>query len=284
MRAAVLGTGIMGAAMARSLAREGHDVTVWNRTASRAEDVGAETSARDTVAEAVQGADVVFTMLFDADSVLEVTDELVAALAPGAVWAQSTTVGPAGMRRITDAASSVSDRVLDAPVLGTKQPAEVGKLTVLVSGAASAIDAAGPAFDAVGARTLRVSETLGDASALKLAANSWVASICAATAQAMGLAQAQGLDPRLFLEAIAGGAADSAYAQAKGGLMAVREWDDPAFALDSVVKDVGLMVEAAHETSFPDDLLVTLLALYRRSSERGLGGADMAAVLAAFDA
>jgi 3-hydroxyisobutyrate dehydrogenase len=284
MRAAVLGTGIMGAAMARSLAREGHEVTVWNRTRDRAEAVAGDgITPCGAIGDALLDVDVAFTMLFDAASVLGVTGEIVGALGPGAVWAQSTTVGTEGMRRIAEAADAVRDRLLDAPVLGTKQPAEGGTLTVVVSGASQAVERARPAFDAVGARTIEVGERLGDASALKLAVNSWVASLCAATAQAMALTESLGLEQRLFLEAIRGGAADSAYAQAKGAIMAERTWDDPAFALDSVVKDVGLMVDAAREHGFPDDLLATLLALYDRASERGLGGADMSAVRAAFD-
>lgn len=284
MRAAVLGTGIMGSAMARSLAREGHDVTVWNRTPERAEaTAGERISSCPSIADAVGGADVVFTMLYDAASVLDVAAEVVGALGPDAVWAQSTTVGTEGMRRIAEAAAQVGDRLLDAPVLGTKQPAEAGNLLVLVSGPATARTHAQPAFDAIGARTLTVGDDLGRASALKLVSNSWVASINAATAQAMGLAEALGLEPLLFLEAIRGGAADSAYAQAKGAIMASRAWDDPSFALDSVLKDVGLMIDAARESGFPDELLATLLALYDRASERGLGGADMSAVRAAFD-
>jgi 3-hydroxyisobutyrate dehydrogenase len=284
MRAAVLGTGIMGAAMARSLAREGHEVTVWNRTRDRAEAVAGDgITPCGAIGDALLDVDVAFTMLFDAASVLGVTGEIVGALGPRAVWAQSTTVGTEGMRRIAEAADAVRDRLLDAPVLGTKQPAEAGTLTVVVSGASPAVERARPAFDAVGARTIEVGERLGDASALKLAVNSWVASLCAATAQAMALTESLGLEQRLFLEAIRGGAADSAYAQAKGAIMAERTWDDPAFALDSVVKDVGLMVDAAREHGFPDDLLATLLALYDRASERGLGGADMSAVRAAFD-
>jgi 3-hydroxyisobutyrate dehydrogenase len=285
MRAAVLGTGIMGSAMARSLAREGHQVTVWNRTPERAAAVAGESlTACGAIGDALLDAEVAFTMLFDAVSVLEVAGEVVGALGPDAVWAQSTTVGPDGMGRIAEAAGEVRDRLLDAPVLGTKQPAETGNLTVVVSGAAAARAQAQPAFDAIGARTLEVGDDLGAASALKLAVNSWVASINAATAQAMGLTEALGLDPRLFLEAIRGGAADSAYAQAKGAIMDERSWDDPAFALDSVAKDVGLMVDAARESGFPDELLATLLALYDRASERGYGGSDMAAVRAAFDA
>lgn len=274
----------MGSAMARSLARAGHEVTVWNRTPARAEAVrGDRITPCGAIGDALLGADVAFTLLFDPASVLQVTGEVAGALGAGAVWVQSTTVGPQGMRQIADAAGSAADRLLDAPVLGTKQPAESGSLTVLVSGDSELIERARPAFEAVGGRTVEVGDRLGDASALKLAVNSWVASLCAATAQAMGLAEALGLEPRLFLEAISGGAADSAYAQLKGAVMADRSWDEPAFALDSVVKDVGLMVDAARETGFPDDLLATLLALYDRAGERGLGGADMAAVRAAFD-
>jgi 3-hydroxyisobutyrate dehydrogenase len=285
MRTAVLGTGIMGAAMARSLAREGHDVTVWNRTPARATAIeGDGITACGAIADALLGADVVFTMLHDTTSVLEVTGEIVGALGPSAVWAQSSTVGPDGVRRIAEAAGEVGDRLLDAPVLGTKQPAEQGKITVLVSGAAGAVDRARPAFEAIGARTLEVGERLGAASALKLAVNSFVASVCAATAQGLAFAESLGLEQRLFLEAVAGGATDSPYAQGKGSLMIDRDWADPAFALDSVVKDVGLMVDAAREAGFRDDLLQTLLGLYERASAQGLGGADMSAVRAAFDA
>jgi 3-hydroxyisobutyrate dehydrogenase len=284
MRTAVLGTGIMGAAMARTLAREGHDVAVWNRTPQRAEAVAAAgITAYADLAEAVSGADVVVTMLFDADSVLEVTADLVAALGTDAVWAQSTTVGPAGMARIAAAAARVGDRLLDAPVLGTKQPAESGNLVVLLSGPPDARTRAGAVLDAVGARTLVVGDEVGPASALKLVCNSWVASINAATAQALGFAEALGLEPRTFLEAIEGGAADSAYAQLKGEIMADRSWDDPSFALDSVRKDVGLMIDAARAAGYPDDLLTALLAVYDRASERGHGGDDMAAVRAGFD-
>lgn len=274
----------MGAGMARSLAREGHEVTVWNRTPARADELqGDGITACGAIADALLGAEVVFAMLYDAASLLDVAGEVVGALGSDAVWAQSTTVGPEGMRRVAEAAGDARDRLLDAPVLGTRQPAEDGKLTVVVSGAADAVERARPAFEAVGARTLELGERLGDASALKLAVNSWVASLCAATGQAMGLAESLGLEPTLFLEAIQGGAADSAYAQTKGAAMAGRAWDEPAFALDSVVKDLGLMVDAARGSGFPDELLATLLALYDRAAERGLGGADMAAVRAAFD-
>ncbi len=283
MRVAMIGTGIMGAAMARSLAREGHEVAAWNRTPERAHGLGEGIEPTASVAEAVTGADAVVTMLFDADSVVEVAAEVAGALEPGAVWLQCSTVGPDGMRRIAEAASAVSDRLLDAPVLGTRKPAEDGTLVVLVAGARQARESAGPVLDAVGSRVVTVGEELGSASALKLACNSWVATINAATGQALALAEAQGVDPSLFLEAIAGGPVDTPYAQLKGATMQSRDWATPAFAVDGVRKDVGLMIAAATSTGVPDALLTALLGLYDTASERGHGDADMAAVRSAFD-
>ena len=173
MRAAVLGIGIMGAAMARSLARAGHEVAVWNRTRARADDAAGDSiTAYGTVREAVAGADLVITVLFDADNVLAVADDVVAALDQQAVWLQVSTVGPEGMARIAAAASAVGDRVLDAPVLGTRKPAEDGNLVVLLSGPPPARDRAGWALDAIGSRTQVVGDEVGAASALKLVCNS----------------------------------------------------------------------------------------------------------------
>ncbi|WP_139977566.1 NAD(P)-dependent oxidoreductase [Nocardioides litoris] len=289
MRTAVLGTGIMGAGMARSLAREGHDVAVWNRTATKAEALAADLAdqpggvrAAASVAEAVEGAEVVVTMLYDADSVLEVADELVGALDPGAVWLQATTVGPDGARRIGER----SDRLVDAPVLGTRKPAEDGALVVLASGPSALVDAAGPALDAMGSRVVDAGPDVGQASALKLACNSWVALLTAGTAQALGLARALGVDPGLFLDAIGGGAVDTPYAHLKGAAMlGGDDVDGPvSFALDGVRKDLGLMVEAAGGAGFPDELLRAVRGAFDRASEAGHGAADMAAVRTAFEA
>lgn len=283
MRVAMLGTGIMGAAMARSLAREGLEVVAWNRTAERARGLGEGITPADSVAEAVTGAEAVVTMLFDADSVLDVAADVAVALEPRAVWLQCSTVGPDGMRRVAEAADPVRGRILDAPVLGTRKPAEDGALVVLMAGAPQAREAAGPVLGAVGSRVVTVGEDLGSASALKLACNSWVATINAATGQALALAEAQGVDPALFLEAIKGGPVDTPYAQLKGAAMQSRDWDTPAFAVDGVRKDVGLMIDAAGTAGVPDGLLSALLGFYDSASERGYGGADMAAVRAAFD-
>jgi 3-hydroxyisobutyrate dehydrogenase len=279
MRIAVLGTGIMGAGMARSLRREGHDVVAWNRTAARAEPLAKDgIEVAESVTEAVTGADAVITMLFDADATLAIADDLQAALGPDAVWIQSGTVGPDGAHRI---ARVGGDRVLDVPVLGTKKPAEEGALVVLASGPQELIDKVRPVLDAIGGRTIVVGPSVGAASALKLACNAWVGLITAGTAQSLAFAQSLGVEPSLFLQAIEGGPVDSAYAQLKGKAMLAGTYD-PSFALDGVVKDLSLMVTAADGVDFPAELIETVRAVFERASAQGHGEEDMAAVRFAF--
>lgn len=279
-RVAVLGTGVMGAGMAHSLRRAGHDVVVWNRTRSKAEDVATEgISVASSVTEAVRDADVVVTILFDADAVLEVARELVLALRADAVWLQSTTVGSAGIERI--ATESGSARLVDAPMLGTKAPAEQGKLVALLSGPSALIDAARPALDALTARTVVAGDALGKASALKLVCNAWVVSITAATAQSVALAEGLDVDPALFLASIEGGPTDSAYAQLKGTAMIGGDYS-PSFAIDGARKDTGLIRDAVAGAGLRTDLVDAVHALFSEASSAGHGEHDMSAVRTAF--
>jgi 3-hydroxyisobutyrate dehydrogenase len=280
MRAAVLGTGIMGAGMARSLQRSGIEVSAWNRTRERAEPLAADgIRITDAVQDAVSGADVVLTMVFGIDSVLAVCPAVTAALGTDSVWVQCSTVGPQGMAQLAEAAAGVP--VLDAPVLGTKQPAEEGKLIALVSGPDPLVERVRPVLDAIAGRTVLVGPRLGQASALKLACNAWVATLTAATAQSLALAAALGVEPARFLEAIAGSPTDSPYAQVKGPAMLAGNWTT-SFAVDGVIKDVDLMREAGADAGFPTDLLDVVRELFARAAKAGHGGDDMAAVHAAF--
>lgn len=276
-RVAVLGTGIMGAAMARNLARSGLEVRAWNRTAARAEPLAADgIDVAGSAAEAVAGADAVVTMLQDADAVTGVMAPLLDGLAD-AVWLQMSTIGLAGTAEAWALAESAGVAFLDAPVLGTRAPAEQGTLVVLAAGDPGLEQRARPVLDAVGSRTMWVADRPGPASALKLVVNSWVATINAGVAQAVGLASALDLDPELFLEAIGGGPTDTPYAHAKGALMMRGDYPT-AFALDGVVKDVGLMHEAADPSGFDTTLLDALRTIYAAAAANGLGSADMAAV------
>ncbi|MGI8458232.1 MAG: NAD(P)-dependent oxidoreductase [Propionibacteriaceae bacterium] len=288
---AVLGTGTMGAGMARSLLRAGMTVRVWNRTRARSDPLGADgAKVHATPAEAVTGADVVLIMLFDVDSVIEVLDQCADGLRPapggtGPVVVQCSTIG-LGVDRFVARADELGLRVVDAPVLGTKAPAEAGTLTVLAAGDPELRAAMTPVFDAVGDRTIWVADRPGPASALKLVVNSWVASITASTAQAIALAEGLQLDPGLFLDALDGSAVDSRYAHVKGGTMISGETltdDGPvSFALDGVSKDLSLITAAADQVGVSTELLDALATVYARASGAGHGDHDMAAVRAGF--
>ena len=282
MQVAVLGTGTMGAGMSRSLLRAGHTVRVWNRTAERAEPLAADgATVAGNAGEAVRGAEVVLVVLFDTAAVLDVLADAAGAAEPGAVWLQASTIGPQGTERVAALAAEHGLRLVDAPVLGTRAPAEQGKLVALLSGDRAAVEAAGPVLAAISARQVHAGERLGAASALKLVCNCWIAMQNAAIGQSIALAEGLGLDPELFLEATKGGAADSAYLHLKAEL--VRNGDyPPSFTLDGALKDVELILAAAREVGVTDDVLAGLRAVYRRASDAGHGGEDMAAVYTAF--
>lgn len=280
---AVLGLGIMGAGMARSLVRDGHRVRLWNRTHEKAVTLAEETGATayDDAAAAVEGAEVVVLALFDGDAVAQVL-EAIADAAADAVVLQTSTIGPARMREIGVRAADAGVAILDAPVLGTKKPAEEGQLTVLLSGEEALRPRVEAVTAAIGARSLWVGAALGEASALKLACNSWIGSITAAAAQALAIARGSGLDPALVLEAISGSAVDTPYLQVKG--RAIIEGDfTPSFALDGVIKDLGLIAEQAAATGMPTELLDSTRNAFRRASSAGAGAEDMAAVVRAFE-
>ncbi|MGN6444557.1 NAD(P)-dependent oxidoreductase [Amnibacterium sp.] len=282
---ALLGTGTMGVGMAHSLRRAGLPLTVWNRHPEKAAplaDAGATVAT--SLEEAVRGAQVVITMLFDEDAVAAVAAEALPAFDGGTIWVQSATVGPEGVARLARLAKPHGIPFYDAPVVGTKQPAEDGKLTVLASGPTVPRDVVTPVFDAIGAKTVWVGEEAGPASALKLVANSWIATITAGTAFGIEQARAFGLDPALFLETVAGGAADSPYLQTKGRTILEDRTADTQFALDGLRKDLRLILEADRAAHVPTTLVDALLELYGSASDRGLGSADISAVAAAFRA
>jgi 3-hydroxyisobutyrate dehydrogenase len=279
MQVAVLGTGIMGAGMARSLLRAGHSVRVWNRTAARAQPLAADgATVADSAAAAVEGAEVVLVMLWDTAAVLDVLGTAAAA-APDAVWLQASTLGPGGMREV--AAAQPGLRLVDAPVLGTKGPAEQGKLVALLSGSSADLEAARPVVEGFSARSVYAGPELGEASALKLVANAWVATMNAAIGQSIALAEGLGLDPALFLEAVRGGAMDAPYLHLKAELITKGDFP-PAFTLAGALKDVELIRAAARTASVADDVLAGLASVYGRAVDAGHGEEDMSAVYLAF--
>jgi 3-hydroxyisobutyrate dehydrogenase len=283
----VLGTGIMGAAMARNLCRAGMSVQVWNRTREKAEPLAADGArVAGTPAEAVEGADVVLTMLYDGHTVMGVMREAVPGLRSGTVWAQSTT---AGIELVGDLAAFAREHGLvfyDAPVLGTRQPAEDGKLTVLAAGPEAGRETVAPVFDAVGAKTVWTGDDggAGSASRLKLVANSWVLAATAATGEVLALAKALGVDPERFFELIGGGPLDMGYLRAKSALVLEDRLTPAQFAVGTAEKDARLIVEAGERGGVRLDVAAAAAERFARAAALGHGDEDMvAAYFASFD-
>lgn len=277
---AVLGTGIMGAPMARNLASAGLRVTAWNRSRDRAEPLAGEgVEPADSAIDAVRGADAVITMLSDGPAVRAVIDgdgPLLEAMDPDAVWAQMSTVGVAATGELAELAGSAGIAFVDAPVLGTRQPAEAGELIVLASGPDDALDRCAPIFDAVGSRTERLGEA-GRGTRTKLVVNTWVLALTAGLAETVKVAETLGVDPARFLEIIDGGPINAGYAQLKGRMMIERAFE-PAFPLRLARKDADLVLEACEREGASLPLVDTLERSFARADQLGHGDEDMAAI------
>ncbi|MCS0636843.1 NAD(P)-dependent oxidoreductase [Streptomyces sp. LP05-1] len=276
----------MGAAMARSMLRSGLDVRVWNRTREKADALVAD-GARSTAspAEAVSGAGVVLTALRDGPTVLDALREAAPGLAPGAVLAQTATVGATATAELAGWARDHELVFVDAPVVGTRQPAETGELLILAAGPESARDRLAPVFDAIGRATTWVSDDGAGAAAsrLKLVVNSWIAALTHATGETLALARGLGVDPAVFLDSVAGGPLDNGYLRAKAAAVLAGDYR-PNFSVSNALKDARLIGEAAEGAGLRLDLAAAGAARFERLDRHGRGEDDMAAsYLASFD-
>lgn len=250
---AVLGAGgTMGFAMARNIARAGIGVRAWNRTGDKAGPLTADGAyLADTPADAAAGAGIVLSMLADADAVaavMEGDDGALPVMADNGdqvrpIWLQMSTIGEDATDWCASLAHQYDVGFVDAPVLGTREPAEKGQLVVLESGAPEARCRVQPVFDAVGQRTIHAGPA-GAGTRLKLVANSWVLAVVEAAAETVALAEGLGVDPALFFQAIEGGPLDLPYLRTKAQAMADRDFT-PAFRLGLAAKDADLVADAA---------------------------------------
>ncbi|MBB2944618.1 3-hydroxyisobutyrate dehydrogenase [Actinoplanes lutulentus] len=276
----VLGTGIMGAAMARNLVKAGHVVRVWNRSPDKAaplEKDGAHLAA--SPADAVSEADVVLTMLYDGDAVAEVMRQAAPGLQAGASWVQSTTASLESVAEMARFAEEQGVVFFDAPVLGTRQPAEAGQLTILAAGPVEHRTAVEPVFQAVGARTVWTGEdgSAGSSTRLKLVANSWVLAATHGIGEALALAKGLGVDPEDFFGLISGGPLDMGYLRAKGDAILQGRLSPASFAVVTAEKDARLIVDAGRNHGVRLNVAEAGAERFRRAAELGHGDEDMAA-------
>jgi 3-hydroxyisobutyrate dehydrogenase len=281
---AVLGTGTMGHAMATNALRAGIPTIVWNRepeTNLDLADLGAEVA--DTAAAAVRRAAIVVTMVTDTDAVMSIARDqgMLAALAPSAIWIQMSTIGVAGIERVAALVDAERPDVtlLDAPVSGSKEPAEQGRLTIFASGPDDARVRVAPLFDALGQRTIWVGP-VGTGTRLKLVNNTWLAFGAEAVDASVALAHRLGLTTETVLDALGNGTLASPWQTAK--LQRILEDDfSPQFPLALALKDVNLALEVADEDRFA--ALACLADEWQEVVDQGLGGEDLTVMARALE-
>ncbi len=286
-RIAFLGLGVMGAPMAGHLARAGHKVTAYNRTASRAEawlekyrGEGLDLATAATPAEAAAGQDVVIACVGNDHDLAEVTlgeSGALAAMRAGALFIDHTTVSPQIARRIAEAAASRRIEALDAPVSGGQAGAENGKLAIMCGGSTDAMERARPVMQAYGARMVHIGDA-GAGQAAKAVNQICIAGTLAGLSEGVRFAQAAGLDMTKVLEAVSGGAAQSWQMENRWPTMAAGEFDF-GFAVDWMRKDLAIAIEEARKNGL--DLPVTKLVdgYYGEVQAQGGGRQDTSALI-----
>lgn len=280
---AVVGTGRMGSAIARTLARAGFELCVHNRTRDRAAILATEVGCRiaATPAEAA-AADVVITMLADdaaVRSTYEGDDGLLAGAHAGGVLVDMSTVRPDVIASFEPAARAAGSGLLDAPVSGSVQLAEAGSLTLMVGGAAEDLERARPVLEAV-SKTIFHMGPLGTGAAMKLAVNTVIFGLNGALAEGLVLAEAAGIERALAYDVIAAGAAGAPYVGYKRSAFLEPEATPVAFSLDLTDKDLGLISDYAAALGVELPQTAVNRALVRASSTDGRGSNDFASVAA----
>ena len=272
MKVAVVGTGRMGSAMARSLARGGSDLILQNRTASRAEALAAELGARAVAspAEAAAQADVVISMLENEEAVRAAwsgPDGLLAGATAGTVLVDSSTVPPSVIQSFADGAANAGAGILDAPVSGSVPLAETGKLTIMAGGAAEDLKRARPALEQLATTIFHVGP-LGTAAALKLAVNTLIFALNQSLAEALVLAERAGIAREVAYDVFAAGAAGAPFVGYKKPNFMDPEGAPVTFSLDLTAKDLRLILELADALGAPMPMTRVNQDIIRAATER----------------
>ena len=275
---AVIGAGIMGSAMTRNLVAAGFDTRVWDRSpqvTGLLADAGARVAA--SAPDAVRDAGIVITMLPTADAAESVMFDggTADALADGCVWAQMGTIGVEATLRIGERLDAQRPAVMfvDAPVSGSKGPAEQGQLLILASGPAAAADALRPVFGVLGRKTVWLGQA-GQGSQVKLVVNAYMSILIEGVAETMELADRLGIGHQQLAEVIEGGPLDAPIADAKLHKMDQRDYT-AEFPLEWALKDVDLAISAADGDTLP--LLGALSRQWHAAVAAGHGREDISA-------
>lgn len=284
MKVAILGTGAMGGAMARTLAAAGFELALFNRTRARAEQVAAgigdAATVVDTPAAAVADAAVVITSLSHRDAVTEVLtgpDGAIDALADDAVVAEMSTVEPDVVRGLASDVRQRGADIIDAPVSGSVSTVEAAALTIMVGGSASSLEIARPVLEALSKRIFHMG-TLGTGATMKLAVNTIVHGLNQALAEALVLAEKGGIDRSLAYDVIASSAVAAPFVDYKRDAYEHPDEADVAFRIVLVHKDLELILSLADQLGVPMTQAAANRTVAQAAIDRGLGERDLSAL------
>jgi 3-hydroxyisobutyrate dehydrogenase len=270
--------------MATSALRAGIPTVVWNREPEATRDLaGLGADVAETAADAARRAEIVVTMVTNADAVISIARDqgMLAALAPGTIWVQMSTIGVEGIERVAALVEAERPEVilLDAPVSGSKLPAEQGQLTIFASGPEEARSRVDPLFEALGQRTIWVG-AVGAGSRLKLVNNTWLAFTSEAVASSIALARRLGLGTETVVGALDGSTLVSPWQAAKLQRIAKDDYSSQ-FGLSLALKDVHLALQAADDGRFA--ALASLADEWQQAVDDGLGDQDLTVMTRALE-
>ncbi|MEO8423872.1 MAG: NAD(P)-dependent oxidoreductase [Actinomycetota bacterium] len=282
MTVAVVGTGRMGGAMVGTLRRAGFPVRIWNRTSATSIDVAEHTgaSAAATVAEALDGADVLISSLADDAAVLEVYGGpagIAAGAREGQVVLEMSTIAPRTVREIGGWVDEHGATLLDAPVSGSVTTVDKGELTIMVGGSPSAMDRAEPVLDALAAKVFHVGER-GAGATMKLAVNALIHTIDVGLSEALVLAERAGVERSAAYDVFASGAAAAPFVVYKRQAFEHPDEIAPAFLMELMAKDLDLILDLAREVGARMDQAAQNRETVGRALAAGFKGRDLSAV------
>jgi 3-hydroxyisobutyrate dehydrogenase-like beta-hydroxyacid dehydrogenase len=275
------GLGRMGAPMAARIAEHGFPLTVWNRTAGRAEPLASH-GARvvGSLGELAADSNVIITMLSDGAVALSVwagPGGLLEACAPGTIGIDMSTTGPQAARDIASRADLAGVRFLDAPVSGSVALAEQGRLTTMAGGDPAALAKALPVLRVITARQLHLGPP-GAGAAMKLAVNIMIAAVNQAVAEGLAVAAEAGIDPRDAYEAFLASAVSSPFLRYKRDAYLAADDAPVSFTTALMAKDLQLALDIAEQAALPLTLAVTAKQTLDRACAAGFGEADFACI------
>jgi len=279
MRVAFLGMGIMGRPMGANLVKAGHEVSIWNRSASPEKEIaGARTAS--TPSDAARGAEVVWMCVSDTKAVENVLfgpSGVEESLAEGMIIADSSTISPSATLRFAERVKRRGVQYVDAPVTGSKIAAESGSLIFMAGGEESALATLGPLFQAMGKQVFPMGDT-GKGQATKLAMNLQIALIYEGFAEALTLATKLGVDIARLLPLIQASMIRSGVVDYKAPFIMKRDFS-PNFPLRLMLKDIHLTLDAAKEARVRLPGLEAVEEVYDLAAEEGHQDLDYAATL-----